>query len=154
MTVESFYRWALAHKIPVETKNHIMTVYLGTLPELLKLEAKCRLPPIAEDMGNDAYSMTRKKKPGVVRKYPKYFPDFKANFEKTGIIMSFRHIKTSPVALFHGENILGPDEDRNTFMYWYITELNKSADESRINVPYIKTEDGFIVLFKSKRQTS
>ena len=65
--------------------------------------------------------------------------------------MSFRHIKTSPVALFQGETILGPEDDRSTFMYWYIVELNKAA-ERKINVPYIRTDDGFIALFKSKRK--
>ena len=37
-------------------------------------------------------------------------------------------------------------------MDWYIVELSKAAEERKINVPYIKTEDGFIALFKSKRK--
>ena len=154
MTVESYYRWALTKNIPMETKKHMLTVYLAGLPELLTMEAKCRLPPVAEDCGDGlTFRMTRKKNPGVVKPYPKYFADFKEKYKETGIITSFRHITTSPVMLFEGEKILGPDEDRSSFMYWYIVELNRHAEESRINVPYIKTEDGFIALFKSKRKT-
>ena len=153
MTTESYYRWAIANNIPVETRFHVMTVHLDGYEEgMFKREAKYRLPKNAEEIAPDVYQFERKHRPRAERPYPKYFCDFKSAYKDSGIIVSFRHIRTTPRELFQDAVILGPDEDRNSYMYWYIVELNKHADEKRFAVPYIKTDDGFIALFKSKRK--
>lgn len=152
MTAESYYRWCIAHGIPTETEKGVCIAYLDHLKGVAKLEAECRLPTDAKEISKDTWEFKRAARPRALKKYPTYFNDFKNNEKYSGLMVSFRHIKTSPAALFQGETILGPEDDRNTFMYWYIVELNKAAEERKINVPYIRTDDGFIALFKSKRK--
>lgn len=152
MTAESYYRWCLKNGIETETKKHRITIYLDSLKGTARREAECRLPPTAVETAPGIWEYDRNKRARVQRNYPKYFNDFKNNEKYSGIIMSYRHLKTSPAMLFENETILGPDEDRNTFMYWYLVELNRCAEEKKLAVPYIKTEDGYIALFKSRRK--